>query len=172
MKYFIKKFCLSTILTLTVFFNFEVIGAENKTKYSAENFTNYLSGVMALNANNNKTALKYFNEIDLNNFKHSNLNIEFIRTLVLLEKFDDAIALSKKTWKKEDVFFEADLLLGINFFIKRDYVSAEKHFKRLNKISRYNIFFDNFIGNILLSWNEAVQNNQEKSFNFLKKIPK
>ena len=55
MKYFIKKFCLSTILTLTVFFNFEVIGAENKTKYSAENFTNYLSGVMALNANNNKT---------------------------------------------------------------------------------------------------------------------
>ena len=60
---------------------------------------------MALNANNNKTALKYFNEIDLNNFKHSNLNIEFIRTLVLLEKFDDAIALSKKTWKKEDVFF-------------------------------------------------------------------
>ena len=99
MKYFIKKFCLSTILTLTVFFNFEVIGAENKTKYSAENFTNYLSGVMALNANNNKTALKYFNEIDLNNFKHSNLNIEFIRTLVLLEKFDDAIALSKKTWK-------------------------------------------------------------------------
>jgi len=171
MKYFLKKFCLSTILTLILFFNFEAIGIENNTKYSTENFTNYLSGMVSLNANNNKTALKYFNEININNFKHNNFKIEFIRTLVLLEKFDEAITFSKKNWKKEDVFFEADLLIGIDFFIKKDFQKAEQHFKRLNKISKYNIFFDNFIGNILMSWNEAAQNNETNSFNLLKKIP-
>jgi len=41
-------------------------------------------------------------------------------------------------------------LIGLNFFLKKDYANAEKHFERLNKISRYNIFSENFIGMILV----------------------
>jgi len=172
MKYFLKKICLKTVLALMAFFHFEAIGLENKTKYSPENFTNYLSGVMSLNIKNNEEALKYFREINFKNFNHSNFNLEFIRTLVLLEKFDEAIAFSKNAWNKEDAIFEADLLLGLNYFVKKDYIKAEQHFKRLNKVSKYNIFFDNFIGNMLMAWTEAAKKNEYKAFSLLQEIPK
>lgn len=172
MKNFLKRICLKTILALMVFFHFEAIGLENKSKYSTENFTNYLSGVISLNTNNNEEALKYFREIDFKNFNHNNFNLEFIRTLVLLEKFDEAITFSKDTWNKEDDIFEADLLIGINYFMRKDYIKAEQHFKRLNKISEYNIFFDNFIGNILMAWTEAAKKNENKAFSLLEEIPK
>ena len=67
--------------------------------------------------------------------------------------------------------FEANLLLGLNFFVKKDYVNAEKHFKRLNRISRYNLFFDEFIGNILIAWSKAAQSNKEERFIFLNTVP-
>ena len=68
-------------------------------------------------------------------------------------------------------FFEGDLLLGLNFFKKKDYKNAEKYFKKLNKVYRYNIF-DDFIGNVLIAWNKASQGAKEESFRILEKIPK
>ena len=32
--------------------------------------------------------------------------------------------------------------------------------------------FEDFLGNILLSWTKATENNQEASFEFLDKVPK
>jgi tetratricopeptide (TPR) repeat protein len=61
--------------------------------------------------------------------------------------------------------------LGLNSFIKKDYKRAEKYFERLNKISRYNLVFDNFIGNVLIAWIRASQRNEEDSYKFIKKIP-
>ena len=74
--------------------------------------------------------------------------------------------------KKRIFFFEADLLLGLDFFIKKDYENAEKHFKRLNKISRYNYFFEDFIRNTLIAWSKASQQKENDSFKFLEKVPK
>ena len=79
---------------------------------------------------------------------------------------------SKSVWDENELFFEADLLLGLDSFIKKDYKNSEKYFERLNKISRYNLFFDDFIGNVLISWSQASQGNKEESFKFLEKIPK
>ena len=45
------------------------------------------------------------------------------------------------------------------------------YFKRLNKISRYNLLFEDFLGNFLLSWSKASENNKKDSFKFLDKIP-
>ena len=47
-------------------------------------------------------------------------------------------AFSKKAWTQDELFFEADLLLGINSFVEKNYINAEKYFERLNKVSRYN----------------------------------
>ena len=62
-------------------------------------------------------------------------------------------------------------MLGLDAFIKKDYISAERHFVRLNKISQYNLIFDNFFGNVLIAWTRAFQGNKAESFNFLEKIP-
>jgi tetratricopeptide (TPR) repeat protein len=90
----------------------------------------------------------------------------------LLEKFDEAFIFSKSVWDENELFFEADLLLGLDSFKKKDYKNSEKYFERLNKISRYNVFFDDLIGNVLISWSQASQGNREDSFRILEKIPK
>ena len=73
-------------------------------------------------------------------------------------------------WTEDEHLFEVDLLLGLNFFTKKDYANAEKHFKRLNNITKYNIFFEDFIGNVLIAWSKASQGNQKESFKFVEKI--
>ncbi len=77
----------------------------------------------------------------------------------------------KKYGERISFFFEADLLLGINSFFEKDYDKAKKYFKRLNRTSEYNLLFDNFFGNILISWVNASENNSEESFKFFDKIP-
>ena len=62
-------------------------------------------------------------------------------------------------------------MLGLDSFIRKDYINAEKYFERLNKISLYNPIFDDFIGNVLIAWIKASEGNKEESFKFLEKIP-
>ena len=127
-------------------------------------------GIVSANQNYNNEAFKYLNKVQFIKNRHSQFNIEFIRTLILLEKFKQAFAFSKSVWSEDELFFETDLLLGLNSFIKEDYIRAEKYFERLNEISRYNLVFDNFIGNVLMAWVRASQGNEEESFKFLEKI--
>ena len=61
--------------------------------------------------------------------------------------------------------------LWLLYFIKKDYLNAEKHFERLNKISRYNLLFEDFLGNILIAWIKASENNKEDSLKFFDKVP-
>ena len=132
---------------------------------------NYFLGVLSANQSNNKEALKYLKKVESIKNRHSQFNVEFIRTNVLLGKFKQAFAFSKSVWLVDELFFEADLLLGLESFINKDYINAEKYFDRLNKIYRHNILFEDFLGNILISWTKASANNKEDSFKFFDRIP-
>ena len=172
MKFFKKKIYITTILLFLLLISTKAISTDNKIQYKQENISNYFSGIVFASKDYHNDAFEHFKETLGLKEKHSNFNIEYIRTLVFLDKFKEAFSFSESVWKENELFFEADLLLGLNFFIQKDYLNSEKHFKRLNQISEYNIFFHDFIGNILLSWNEASKNNKEKSFNFIDQIPK
>ena len=93
-----------------------------------------------INKDYNKDAFKYLEKVQSLKHKHSRYNVEFIRTLISLEKFEQAFIFSKSLQTDQRSFFEADLLLGLNSFVKKDYINAEKYFIRLQGISRYNIF--------------------------------
>ena len=92
-------------------------------------------------------------------------------TAILLKKFEEAFSFSKSVWNEGEFFFEADIILGLNYFINEDYSKAEKYFKRLNIISEYNFIFQNLIGNVLIAWSKASSNNKEDSFKYIAKIP-
>jgi len=109
-----------------------------------KNISNYFSGIISADRYYNNEAFKHLKKVQSLKNRHSKFNIEFIRTLVLLEKFEQAFVFSKSVWNEDELFFETDLLLGLNFFIKEDYINAEKYFERLNKISQHNFVFDNF----------------------------
>jgi Tfp pilus assembly protein PilF len=169
MKFVSKKIYI--ILLLVILIQSKVFARDNKFLYTRENISNYFSGIIsAKNYDYNKTH-KYLKKVQLLKSNHSRYNIEYLRNLILLEKFGKAFAFSESVWDENELFFEADLLLGLNSFVKKDYVRAEKYFKRLNKISRYNLVFDNFIGNVLIAWTRASQENKQESFKFLELIP-
>tara|TARA_B100000029_G_scaffold107928_1_gene99219 strand:- start:4617 stop:6335 length:1719 start_codon:yes stop_codon:yes gene_type:complete len=172
MKFLTKKNYIIFCLFIALFFEPKLFTADSQANYKSKDISNYFSGIISTNQYYNRNAYEYLNRVKSINNIHSQFNVEFIRTLVLLEKFKEANHFSQKVWRKEEMFFEADLLLGINFFINEDYEMTSKYFERLNKISRYNLIFDNFFGNIMLAWNEAVQGNKKKSFEFIEKIPK
>ena len=113
-----------------------------------------------MNQDYTNEAFKHLNKVQSLKDTHSNFNVQFIRTLVLLGKFDQAFAFSKEIWIEDEYFFEADLLLGLESLTKKDYPLAKKYFERLNVISRHYIFLKDFFGNILLAWNEASNNNK------------
>ena len=172
MKFLIKKIYI-ILFFLTIFLiQLEAFARDSKALYTRENISNYFLGIVSANNNFNNEALRYLKKVESLKNKHSKFNVEFVRLLVLLEKFDEAFIFSKSVWDENELFFEADLLLGLDSFKKKDYKNSEKYFERLNKISRYNIFFDELIGNVLISWSQASQGNRKESFKVLEKIPK
>ena len=172
MKLLIKKIYIILFLLTLSLVECKVFAKDNKDQYSREDISNYFLGIISSKQYRNKVAFDHLKKVKSLRNKHSKFNVEFVRTLVLLEKFNKAVDFSKSTWNEKELFFEADLLLGLDYFIKKDYFNAEKHFIRLNKISRYNLIFENFIGNVLISWSRAAQDNKESSFEFLNRIPR
>ena len=170
MKFLIKKIYI--ILFLLILVQPRVFAKDIKILYTSENISNYFLGIVSVQNDHNKKAYKYLNKVRSLKNSHSKFNIEFIRTLILLEKMDKAYTFSKSIWDENELFFEADLLLGLDSLKKKDYKNSEKYFERLNKVSRYNIFFENFVGNILIAWSKASEGKQEESFSYLEKIPK
>ena len=171
MKFLIKKIYIILFLLTIILTTSEVFAKDSKIQYKRENISNYFLGIIFAKQGYNNEAFKHLKKVQSLKEKHSKFNIEFIRTLVLLEKFDQAFVFSKNVWTEDEFFFEADLLLGLDSFIKKDYANAEKYFERLNKISRYNFLFEDFIGNVLIAWSKASQDNKEDSFKFIEKIP-
>jgi tetratricopeptide (TPR) repeat protein len=171
MKFLIKKNYIIILFLILLSISTNVFAKDTIERYSQENISNYFIGIVSISQNDNEKAFKQLNKIKKIKDKHSQYNIEFLKTLVLTEKFKKAFIFSKKIQKEHEVFFEADLLLGINFFLKKDYENAEIYFKKLNKISEYNLYFDNFIGNSLIAWVRAIQGKKDESFKYIQKIP-
>ena len=171
MKFFVKKIYFTLFLLIVPLINLEVLAKSRNLDYTKDNISNYFSGVILARQGHNDRAFKYFKKVESLKNKHSKFNIEFVRTLILLERFKEAFTFAKSVWAEDEFFFEADLLLGLSFFVDKDYINAEKYFKRLNKISRYNLFYEDFFGNILMAWSAASTGNKKASFEFYEKIP-
>ena len=171
MKRFIKKIYLILFLSTILSFSTVAFAKSNKIDLFQENISNYFSGIISFNKDYTSSAFKYLDKVQFLRNDHSDYNIKFIRTLVLLEKYKQAFAFSKDIWSEDRLLFEADLLLGLDSFINKDYLKATKHFERLTKVPQYNLLFGDFLGNILLAWTKASENNKKDSLNFLNKIP-
>ena len=166
-----KTIYLILFLSFVIFSVTSGLAKEKEEIYSKKYISNYLSGIISLDLNETENGFKFLNKIDPLKEKHSNFNIRFINSLILLEKFDEAFVFSKSISSKNKIFFEADLLLGLDSYTKKDYEIAEKYFKRLNKTSDSSMIFDDLFGNILMSWLEASKGNKEESLKFVNRVP-
>ena len=96
MKFLIKKIYIILFLLSILLIESKIFAKESEIKYTKENISNYFSGIISINQNYNNKALKHLKKVKSLQNKHSKFNIEFIRTLILLEKFEQAFVFSKK----------------------------------------------------------------------------
>ena len=95
MKFLIKKIYI-ILFFLTIFLiQPEVFARDSKALYTRENISNYFLGIVSANNNFNNEALRYLKKVESLKNRHSKFNVEFVRMLVLLEKFDEAFTFSK-----------------------------------------------------------------------------
>ena len=109
MKYFIYKIYAISFLITILLIQPAVSSKIDKKHYKSENISNYFSGILASSKHDNEEAFGYLKEVKSLKNKHYNFNIEFIRTLVLLEKFNKAIEFSESVWLEDKFFFKERL---------------------------------------------------------------
>jgi len=179
MRLLLKKIYLIILSTSILFLSTTSWLQANTSNYTKKDVSNYLSGIISSDQNNHSKAYKHFNETQFLKKEHKKFNIQYIYTLILLEKFKESVVFSKSIWKENELFFELDLILGIDYFIKNDYVKAEEHFNRLriNKNTGYedvkftDLIFKDFLGDILKIWVKASTNDKESAYKILNSIP-
>ena len=54
--------------------------------------------------------------------------------------------------------------IQIEALINNDYLNSKKYFSKLNNFSQYNLFFEDFLGSVLMSSSEASLKNKKKKF--------
>ena len=106
MKFTNKNFFFAILLTATLLINTEIFAKNTTIKYSKENVSNYFLGIISVNQDHNREAFKFLKRVKSLKDKHDKFNIEFVKTLVLLEKFDEAFAFSKSVWTDDEYYFE------------------------------------------------------------------
>ena len=171
MNYIIKKIKLILIVVVFISINKTATTKENNLDYNKNDVKNYLSGLVNLKQNNFEKSFKYLKNVNTLKGVHTNYNTQYIRSLILLNKFDDAFNFANDIWKEDELLFEVDLLLGIKHFINEDYEKSKKYLARTNKISKSNTLFERFYGNIFLSWIAAQKKNKQESFSIIDDIP-
>ena len=117
MKFIIKKIYI--VFLLLILIQPKVFARDSQILYTVENISNYLSGIISTKNHDYNQTYKYLKKIQLLKKYHSRYNAEFLSTLVVLEKFDQAYSFSESLSIKNEFFFEGDLLLGLNFFKKK-----------------------------------------------------
>jgi len=171
MRFYIKNIYLILIIIISFLNANEAFAKENKIKYSKKDISNYFSGTLSSKYGDYREAYEYLDQIQDLSTKHDNYKVRFLNTLIQLRQFHEAFNFSKNIWNKEELFFEVELILGLNFFLNENYSKAEMHFGRLDKISRYDILPPSVFGNVLNAWVKAAEKNKRDSLDYINKIP-
>ena len=95
MKFLNKKNYIILFLLTVLLIESKVFAKETEIQYTKENISNYFSGIISANQDYNNEAFYHLKKVKSLKNRHSQFNIEFIRTLVLLEKFNQALPFQK-----------------------------------------------------------------------------
>ena len=129
MKFYIKNIYL--ILAIIISFSNinEAFAKETKIKYFKKNISNYFSGILSSKYSHYTNAYEYLDKIKELSNKHDGYKVRFLNTLIQLGKFNEAFNFSKKIWDEEEIFFELELIMGLNLFLNENFLKLKYIFK-------------------------------------------
>ena len=123
-------------LVLILLFYQSPLYSKSKTSndFNLHNLSNYFSGLVAHENKDNSEALKFFKSSRVL-IKHHNPYLEkYILSLVLEGKVFQAInEIKQNSTKKNSNFFEANLILAVDSFKRKNYEKSETYLKKSYK---------------------------------------
>ena len=99
--------------------------------FNTHHLSNYFSGIVAYDNNNNPEALKFFKSSKYLIKKHNSYLESYINALVLEGRVQQAASEIKQNLTKNNSnFFEAYLLLAVDSLKKKNYKKSKEHLKK------------------------------------------
>ncbi len=158
-----NKFAKLLIIIIITYQNPGYSKSASFNEFNSRDLSNYFSGIIAFENNDNIDALKYFNSSKILLNKHDPYLKRYVYSLVLEDKVANAINIVKNNSnKKNSDFFEAYILLIINSLKKNDFLEAEKYLSKIEKFNEYGRF-NTVITEILKNFIHTF--NKKKIFN-------
>jgi tetratricopeptide (TPR) repeat protein len=153
----LPKIFIYILIFFSFLSNLNAYSSNQKILYSRKSVSNYFSGIISSNNNNNKLALKYFNNLNhlINN--HDQFNRKMVFTLVQTKKIPKLFLYLKKLKKKNLNFFDANLLLGISYFLEKNYIKSTNYFNSIIQTKKFSNF-EKLIAQSLLSYIKVFEN--------------
>ena len=126
----LTKFFRIVFICIIIFYH-NILYSKNldPKNFNEKNVSNYFSALVSLNNNQNNDSLKFFNSSKFLKESHELYLKKYLFSLVLNGKVSKAVKEIKTVQNKNLTnFFEANLLLGINYFLEKKYQKSANHF--------------------------------------------
>ena len=110
--------------------------------FNSRHLSNYFSGIVAYENNDNSQALKFFKSSKYLIKQHNSYLESYINTLVLEGKVQQAtIEIKQNLTKDNSNFFEAHLVLSLDSLKRKNYKKSKEHLKRSYKFINNDKFY-------------------------------
>ena len=153
----LPKVFVYILIFFSFLLNFNAYSANQKILYSRKSISNYFSGIISSNNNNNKLALKYFNNLNHLKDDHDQFNRKLVFTLVQTQKIPELFSYLKKLRKENLNFFNAKLLLGISYLLEKNYMKSSSYFNSIIQTRKFSNL-EKLIAQSLLSYVKVFEN--------------
>lgn len=153
----LKKIFFTLIIFL---YHSNLYSSLNVDKFNQKYLSNYFSGLVSYNNNENNKALKFFNSSKKLLSTHENIFIKYIYTLVENDQITKAVGeIEKAKLNTNFNFFEANILSYINNIEKRDFIAAKSNISDIES-SLKNDNFEIVISESLKSFTDLFLNKK------------
>ena len=153
----LKKIFFTLIIFL---YHSNLYSSLNVDKFNQKYLSNYFSGLVSYNNNENNKALKFFNSSKKLLSTHESIFIKYIYTLVENDQITKAISeIEKAKLNTNFNFFEANILSYVDNIEKRDFIAAKSNISDIES-SLKNDNFEIVISESLKSFTDLFLNKK------------
>ena len=153
----LKKIFFTLIIFL---YHSNLYSSLNVDKFNQKYLSNYFSGLVSYNNNENNKALKFFNSSKKLLSTHESIFIKYIYTLVENDQITKAISeIEKAKLNTNFNFFEASILSYVDNIEKRDFIAAKSNISDIES-SLKNDNFEIVISESLKSFTDLFLNKK------------
>ena len=131
------KFLFITLIIYQISFNSQSASFDS---LNSKNISKYFSGIVAFENKDNSSALEFFNSSKILLNAHEPYLKRYVNSLVLENKISQAINLIKNNQNKNQIFFDAYLLLIVDGLKKNDLDRAYRYVNKLKEFDEQNGF--------------------------------